>query len=675
MQKREEVNIVVVGDDKAGKSTLINTFVKEEFEEDLPQVLPVYMIPADITIDHLNTLITDTNLSQMVHLKESLYTADVVCLVYDACQASIMPSGPQSDNIAGSKVIDRIATFWMPLIRSNTKQQVPVILVANKIDLQPRRHSNAYNGTSSPTNIHAMSLMQKFKEIESCCEVSCKEMVNVAEVFYFCGKAVLHPTSPLWDVHSHSMKREAKEALERIFKLCDLDNDNLLDDSELNRFQRKVFGSPLQSSELEGVKDVVRQGLPAQAGVRNNALTVEGFVYLHSLFIQRGRRETIWKVLRKFGYDNQVELRFDFISPELKVGDGDATELSPRGYQFFIDLFRRFDLDHNGSLSDQEINALFSTCPVFNGTRIPWSNYSERTVSNGPELTLQGFLALWSMTTLLDYNKTLAYLAYLGFEGDSRSAVKVIKNRRDGTIRKRNARNVFHCLLLGAKGCGKTEFCRFMAEKQFHPQYDPNYPSMTYVNAIDSQGSEKYLIIQEVAIDEVTRVTGDKQLMEDVDAVIMMYDCSDANSFNYITSLRQQSHDLDFLPLVIVGSRRDSPMVKQLDCPLQPADYCQSLKIPPPCMVSCKTKDVGEVFTHVVQVCLAPYQAIPHSSTSITRILSSNKRLTRWLGVSSFAAVLCASGFWMLRRYPTSIRRLWTRITSVFYPGSYQSIS
>jgi hypothetical protein len=39
-----------------------------------------------------------------------------------------------------------------------------------------------------------------------------------------------------------------------------------------------------------------------------------GFLYLHKLFIQRGRLETTWTVLRKFGYGDDLVLREDFIN-------------------------------------------------------------------------------------------------------------------------------------------------------------------------------------------------------------------------------------------------------------------------------------------------------------------------------------------------------------------------
>jgi len=43
-------------------------------------------------------------------------------------------------------------------------------------------------------------------------------------------------------------------------------------------------------------------------GVSVVGLTLPGFLFLHALFIERGRLETTWAVLRKFGYDNDLLL-------------------------------------------------------------------------------------------------------------------------------------------------------------------------------------------------------------------------------------------------------------------------------------------------------------------------------------------------------------------------------
>lgn len=60
-----------------------------------------------------------------------------------------------------------------------------------------------------------------------------------------------------------------------------------------------------------GVKRVVQEKLPE--GVNDRGLTLTGFLFLHALFIEKGRLETTWTVLRKFGYDNEIKLRDDLI--------------------------------------------------------------------------------------------------------------------------------------------------------------------------------------------------------------------------------------------------------------------------------------------------------------------------------------------------------------------------
>lgn len=56
-------------------------------------------------------------------------------------------------------------------------------------------------------------------------------------MFYYAQKAVLHPTSPLFDQENQTLKPRCVRALKRIFILCDHDMDGALNDAELNEFQ------------------------------------------------------------------------------------------------------------------------------------------------------------------------------------------------------------------------------------------------------------------------------------------------------------------------------------------------------------------------------------------------------------------------------------------------------
>lgn len=48
-------------------------------------------------------------------------------------------------------------------------------------------------------------------------------------------------------------------------------------------------------------------------GLEPHGLTLAGFLFLHALFLDRGRLETTWAVLRKFGYDNSLHLHDDIL--------------------------------------------------------------------------------------------------------------------------------------------------------------------------------------------------------------------------------------------------------------------------------------------------------------------------------------------------------------------------
>lgn len=149
---------------------------------------------------------------------------------------------------------------------------------------------------------------------QTCVECSAFLPLNISEVFFFAQNAVLHPTAPLYDTRQHVLKPACVSALSRIFRLVDADKDGLLSPDELNDFQRLVFDAPLQARELEGVKDVVEQ-MTDGSGVEGGGLNEEGWLALHTYFVQKGRLETTWKALRCFGYGEDLMLREEFLFP------------------------------------------------------------------------------------------------------------------------------------------------------------------------------------------------------------------------------------------------------------------------------------------------------------------------------------------------------------------------
>ncbi|KAI8968398.1 EF hand associated-domain-containing protein [Mycotypha africana] len=518
-------------------------------------------------------------------LEAEIRKAHVICIVYAIDE-------PNSFN--------RLSLYWLPYIRS-LGVNVPAVLVGNKIDLRGNDVAN------QSLEDEVIPIMNEFKEVETCVECSAKQLLNVSEVFYFAQKAVLHPTAPLYDSREHVLKPQCVEALKRIFKLCDADKDNALNDKELNEFQRKCFNAPLQPQELDGVKDVVREHEPA--GVSEEGLTEIGFIFLHSLFIQRGRLETTWTVLRKFGYGDDLSLREDFLLPVFEVPSECSVELSPYGYQFFAELFQTFDKDKDGALNEIELDSLFSTSP-----ENPWTStgfpHTTITTETGA-VTLQGWLAQWSMTTLLDHKTTLKYLAYLGFEGDTRTALKITKPKRIDRKKGKIQRNVFSCYVFGAPGSGKTSLLKAFVHKPFSEHYQPTKEPFQVVNSVEMKGAEKYLVMQEVEQNQVADILSDKKKMEQCDLLCFIYDTSDANSFEYVANLRE-SYRISHIPAVLVATKCELDLVTQR-YEVQPDIYCRNLGLAVPLSVSVKENQMADLYHILTGVAMNPAIATPGS--------------------------------------------------------------
>ncbi|CAN6467896.1 unnamed protein product [Victoria cruziana] len=425
------VRIAVVGDAGTGKSSLIITLAVEIFSHSVPPVVPPTRLPADFYPDKVPLTIVDTS-----SRPEDRNKVAAECKIADAVVLT-----HQCDR---KETLDRLSTFWLPELR-RLEVKVPVIVVCCKSDLKKLPEFN-FESQMAP-------IMEQFPEIETCIECSALQHTQVAEVFYYAQKAVLHPTLPLFDRGTRSLKPRCVRALKRIFVLSDPDKDGALNDEELNDFQVKCFESPLQHKELMELREVVRSKIPE--GFSDCGLTFSGFLFLHELFIQKGLSETIWTVLRKFDYDNDLKLRDGLLRiVQFKRAADQSVELSNNALDFLRRIFLLFDSDNDGALELSELEDLFSTAPENPWKENAYKDAAERDANDG--LTLNGFLSQWALMTLLDPMSSLANLIYIGYTDDPKSAFHITRRRKIDRKKKYSQRNVFQCFVFGPKGSGKS---------------------------------------------------------------------------------------------------------------------------------------------------------------------------------------------------------------------------
>jgi len=333
------VRILLVGDDGVGKTSLILSLVTEEFPDEVPPRAEEITIPADVTPEKVPTHIVDYSNAEQTEdeLRDELELADVVCVVYGC------------DN---DESIDRITSYWLPIVFDVCgNNQKPVVLVGNKSDLMEEEGEKVNK---------LLAIMDEYPQVETCIECSAYELKNISELFYYAQKAVLHPTAPLFSHDEQRLTEKCEIGLQRIFRICDMDNDGVLSDVELNEFQKRCFQNSLPTHGLQEVKNIIQRNM--EDGINEVGVTLQGFLFLHSLFIQKGRQETTWTALRRFGYDHNLELRDDYLVPSLQKGKDCPVELSGPGIDFVMDLFLKHDTDEDDALSPEELNDMISIC-------------------------------------------------------------------------------------------------------------------------------------------------------------------------------------------------------------------------------------------------------------------------------------------------------------------------
>ena len=505
---------------------------------------------------------------------------------------------------------ERIALFWLPHFRS-LGVNVPVVLCANKSDL-------VFNVTTEQiVEDEMLPVMAEFKEIDSCIRTSARDHHNINEAFFLCQKAVTDPIAPLFDSKESNLKPACISALERIFHLCDHDQDGLLSDDEIQGFQIKCFGKALTPSDLENIKITISKS--STEAIAGGGITGSGFVILNKLFAEKGRHETIWLILRTFHYSNSLSLEPRYLSPKFDIPLSCSAELSPAGYRFFVDLFLLHDKDNDGGLSQTELTSLFAPTP---GLPQSWSDDSDdfpsSTIRNEADhITLQGWLAQWSMTTFFSPKTTLAYLAYLGYDPpdhNTTSALHLTKARRR-TLRSRKRpakteRNVLLAYLLGPPASGKSSLLDAFLSRPFSQTYHPTIKPRTAVNAVELPGGKQCTLILSELGELEPAILKNSSKLSAADLIVYAYDSSDPDSFAYIPSLHAQHPHMADMPTLYIALKADMDKSTQRG-EVQPEEYTTSLGLGKPLHVSVTWGSISEVFVGIAEAALWPVNALP----------------------------------------------------------------
>ncbi|CAJ2647553.1 unnamed protein product [Trifolium pratense] len=575
------VRIVVAGDDRTGKSSLIRAVSgnKAGTKVFMDPVVPPYF-------DTVPPILIDTSSREdSDKVDKELKQADSVVLTY-ACDRP--------------ETLQNLSTSWLPRLR-RLQLKVPVIVVGCKLDLQDENQHVSLEQRIS-------TLMQQFCEIEAGIRCSAFRSIQVFEVFFLAQKAALYPTAPLFDKETQTLTLQCARALNRIFNLCDRDRDGVLSDAELNDFQDKCFNAPLQPQEILDVKKLVQNKSPE--GVNEGGLTLTGFLLLHALFIEEGPIQAVWTVLRKFGYNDEMKL---FIRPMKRAPDQSA-ELTTQAIGFLVKIFDDFDGDSDKELEPSELENLFSPALESPWIEKPYKDAVERNACGG--LSLDAFLSEWALMTLLNPTFSAENLKYMGYLGDPfSSAIRVTRRRHVDRKNQRSERNVLQCFIFGPMKAGKSALLDSFIGRPYSEVYNPTNEDRYAVNVVDiSRENQKYLVLREISEDGVTKLLADRESLASCDIAVFVHDRSDESSWSasseLLLNIAAHGENTGFqVPCLIVAAKDDQDSFTMA---IQGANMVsQDTRVEAPVPISVQLGDPNNIFHRIVTAAEHPHLNIP----------------------------------------------------------------
>lgn len=643
MVRRNNFKIAVIGDEGVGKTTFLHILSTNPITTPVPKRYPNIIIKTDDFPDSANCPLTTTlidcsnNMMTVSLLKE----IDCILLIYNDLQS-----------------YNRVYEHWMLELRKMGMDK-PLIVLKNEfvdsiIEENQELVDPKKNDIEEKENceMELIMLTTEFKEISSTLHgpLISKSAANfnlVHAVVYHCIRAVVYALPPLYNYKTNELKKSCQIAMKRIFTLADDDMDGILNFYEMKTLQEKCFPVSKNMSsfdELEYERLCIEIKMYKQEEIKKldnnnhyldmsmkkqsqkNGIDLYDFYTLIKIYIERGKFETVWGLLRGFKYNDILQISDELLYPPLDsfIDDGSFIELSFTGYRFLIEVFRKYEIDNDGGLNNTELNKTFDICP--NGS-IPelWilTNFPNScTTDRYGNVNLSGWLAQWAMTTFLDYKTTTKYLVYLGYQHDPRDCLKITKpkkyKKRNGLLYRAsvNDRKVFNCFVIGKAKSGKSTLLRSFANKDdsdtsnVFSYYSPTIRPNMVTNSLElDDGKQYYLILQEFGQTEEEVLSNEKK-WEQCDVVCLTYDSSDPESFSYILQAIQKYKHLLKIPCIVVALKADLDTQDQR-CITQPNDFCDSLNLDNPLRISAFWPSMTQLFEKIVNVSLQPLKATP----------------------------------------------------------------
>lgn len=452
-----------------GKTSIIHSLTSEDPLDSLPTIHSPVKIPNEQCLENCSLTILDSYTENLPDssqiLEEELEKATVILLVYDITQ-------PNS--------VRRLETLWLPYLSKHTNS--PIVIIGNKLDLKSSSPDYSFDTVISLLHNHA----EMFEVVIEC---SAKSLENLYDVFIHMQNAVLYPLSPLYDIKNERITREFERALTLVFKRCDKDRDGFLSEDEFCDMQTEVFQSEVKIQEVKEIYSVIKERKPI--GIEDKGLNFQGLCFLQELTMQKLQNSVCWKLVKHFGYGDDLELIFH----SEEVTDCPWIELSMSSLSFLIATFDQYAV--SGMLSKGALTKIFFSCkntPFSKHIDKLWIEFEETIITENNCINTNAWLGFWQVLGQQNRVNCAKNLLLIGYD----LPVRTIFTTFDTKIQK----SVMTAFVIGANSTGKSYLLNGHIEN-YRNTYIPTTSIKITCNIIEESPipwENKYLILVEFPV-------------------------------------------------------------------------------------------------------------------------------------------------------------------------------
>lgn len=307
--------------------------------------------------------------------------------------------------------------------------------------------------------------------------ISCKNYSNISPLFSEILNSLVNPSHLFYYQKNEEIifKNNFEKALKRIFRIFDKDRKGVLTKNEFNKIHQSIFDIKLETDHFLAIKECIKIVNSFQQGhLMNNNLglnsndnsnqilnsksilgnedeiSADGFITLNKLTVQVGESQTTWSTLRKYGYNDNLELdKWYFKTKFLKKVDTNEfiLELTDQAKNLLTGLFLQFkskndnmeEKNNTNTITLKEWNEIFSTMdlnPDFSYEKIlnvnlklennSFYNIDYKKDKDKP-ISLDDWIFIWNCYTRLNYEDAFKTFLYLGFDIEFDQFIKKIK--------------------------------------------------------------------------------------------------------------------------------------------------------------------------------------------------------------------------------------------------------